>query len=164
MKVSSVRVMTTRYLPDFLDAIAQRQAKFQHQFLFIGAAGLGAVVEAAMAGIDHDHGPRIRGCGGLGGGARLDRARCAAVGVGDRGLQFGPVFGAERLNEGGAVDLFQLEHQPRRLAVGGFQHVGVCNFGRTGQIEHDPRAARHHQTVAEGLDQAAPAVPAPALS
>ena len=146
--------MTTRYLPRLLDAVAQRQRQIQHQFLFVGAAGLGAIVDAAMPGIDHHHGSRIRGCGGLGCGARLDRDG-RHRGVRDRGLQLGPAFGAKRLNEGGAIDLFQFEHQPRRLAVGGLQHVGICDFGRTGQIEHDPRAAGHDEAIAKRLDQPA---------
>ena len=125
--------------------------------------GLGAIVDAAMAGIDHHHRARIRGCGRLRRRARGSTGT-AAVGIGIAGFSSGRFSAAKRLNEGGAVDLLEFEHQPRRLAVGGLQHVGFCNFGRTGQIEHDPGAARHHQAIAERLDQAATAVPAPASS
>ena len=136
-----------------LDAIAQRQPKSQHQVLFAFGPDLGAVVDAAMAGIDHDHGAQIRrrcglGHSGRGGGSDVR-------GIRDGGPQFGPAFRPKRLNKDGAVDLLQFKHQPRRLAVGGVEHVGVCDLGRAGQIEHDPRTARHHQAIAERLDQPA---------
>jgi hypothetical protein len=143
-------------LARLLEPVAQRQAKTQHQILFhdVVAAGLGAVVDAAMTGIDHDHRPfvrrrrrrgwRVRPCNG-------------GVGLGDPGPQFGPVFGRQRLDKGGAVDLFEFEHQPRRLAVGRLQHIGFGDLGRSGQVEHDPRSARHDETVAERLDQSPPA-------
>src|SRR5258706_8827457 len=44
-----------------------------------------------------------------------------------------------------AIDLFEFQHQPRRLAVGGLEHIGVCYFGRAGEIEHDPRTARRSE-------------------
>jgi hypothetical protein len=53
------------------------------------------------------------------------------------------------------IDLFELQHQPRRLAVGGVEHIGICDFGRPGEIEHDPRTARHDQAIAKRLDQPA---------
>ncbi len=158
MKVSSVAGHDDAILARFLDPIAQRQAKSQHQILFhdVAAAGLGAVVDAAMAGIDHDHRPLIRrpGCR-LRRGWRI-RRRSGGVGLGDRGPQFGAVFGRQRLDKGGAVDLLEFEHQPRRLAVGRLQHIGFGDLGRSGQVEHDPRSARHDETIAERLDQSPP--------
>ena len=45
---------------------------------------------------------------------------------------------------------------PRRLAVGRIKYIGVGDPGRAGEIKYDSRAARHHQTIAECLDQPAP--------
>ena len=158
MKVSSVRVMTTRYLPVFSMPVAQRQAKVQHQVLFHLAARLGAVVDAAMAGIDHDHRAQIgRCCAAL--ACAASEPSHGGLGIRNCWPQLGPVFRSQRLHEAGAVDLLQFQHQPRRLAVGGLQHVGIGDLGRARQVEHDSRAARHHQAVAERLDQSAAGVP-----
>ena len=110
-----------------------------------------------MAGVDDNHGTQIRCCGNL----RLVRSfnLCRyrnLPGVGDGGPQLGPAIGGKRLNEGRAIHFLQLEHQPRRLTVGRIQHLGAGDPGRTGQIKHDPRAARHHQAVPERLYQPTP--------
>ena len=102
-----------------------------------------------MAGIDHDHRAGIGWRSRLCRHARGRRGLC----VGDCRTQFGPRLRRQRLHEGGAVDFGQFQHQPRRLAVGGFQHVGTGDLRRSRQIEHDPRSAGHHQPVAECLDQ-----------
>ena len=137
-----------------LEPVAQRQRKAQHDVLFHFAAGLGAVVEAAMAGIDHHHGARIRRLrrGGRSRGLRPRRRwpprSRAAVRAGFRR--------ASDCTKVVRSTSRQLQHQPRRLAVGRIQHVGFGDLGRARQIEHDPRTAGHHQAVAECLDQPAP--------
>ena len=120
--------------------------------LFHFARGLGAIIDAAMAGIEHDQGPGIRCLRGL---CRFHRSN-GGIGVRDRGTQFGTILGRQRLDEGGPVHLLELQHQPRRLAVGRLQHIGIGNLRRTRQVEHDSRAARHHEAISERLDQTAP--------
>ena len=99
---------------------------------------------------------------GRGSGGSTGLAAAAASGIAtaalasDNGrLQLRPALGRQRLDESGAIDLFEFEHQPRRLAVGRLQHIGIGDFRRPRQIEHDSRAARHHQAIAERFDQAA---------
>ena len=100
-----------------------------------------------MAGIDHDHRPRIAGCaaGAFGGRAPAARRRGRSLGCRARALH-------RKLSRSVAAEF---EHQPRRLAVGGVEHIGFGDPRRPGQVEHDPRAAGHHQAVAERLDQPA---------
>ncbi len=105
-----------------------------------------------MAGVDHHHGTQIRRCCGLERNGRLGNDS----GVCDGGPELWPVLDRKRLNEAGAIHLLQLQHQPRRLAVGRVEQVGIRDFGRPGQVKHDPRTARHHKAVAERLDQPAP--------
>jgi hypothetical protein len=62
-------------------------------------------------------------------------------------------FLGQHLFEGGRIGLLQLQHQSRRLAVGGIKHGGAGDLHRPGQVEDDSGAARHHQTVSECLDQ-----------
>ena len=60
MKVSSVRVITTRYLPDRSSSSRSSMRKLQDDVLFhLAAARHRAVVDAAMAGIEHDDRTRI---------------------------------------------------------------------------------------------------------
>ena len=71
MKVSSARVISTRYLPAFSMRSRNRLAKSSTMsFSVFAARRLGAGVDAAMARIEHDQRPRIAGIGlGCGCGA-----------------------------------------------------------------------------------------------
>src|SRR5882757_97973 len=113
MKVSSVRVMTTRYLPDF--SIRSRNAN-PNPSTRLFSLSLPAWVPLSM--------PPWPGSITTTG---RESAAVAGVGVGNCRPQFGPAFRRKGLNEGGAIDLFQLEHQPWRLAVGRLEHIGVCD-------------------------------------
>jgi hypothetical protein len=87
-----------------------------------------------MAGIDDDHRTIVgRTCGLL-----WRDWRDGGLGIAKGGTQFGTGFARQRLHESGAVDLDQLEHQPRRLSVGGFKQVGIGDLRRPCEIEHDP--------------------------
>ena len=140
-----------------LDAVAQAPAQIQHQIFFgLACRGLGAVIDSAMARIDHDHGARVR----------PSAASCRASGT-------APGESAScRRSSGPAADLANDPHEGRRgrrpqvrrpagrLTVRGIEHVGFLDFRRSCEIDHHARAAGHNQTVAERLDQAAPASPA----
>jgi hypothetical protein len=73
--------------------------------------------------------------------------------VADRRSCFHPGVGRQRLQESRAVDLLEFKHEPGGLAICRVQHVGVGNPCRSGQIEHNPRAAGHHQAIPKCLDQ-----------
>ena len=49
---------------------------------------------------------------------------------GDRRSKLGAAFRREQLNEGGAVDLLEFKHKPRRLAVGRLKYGRVHDLGR----------------------------------
>ena len=102
------------------------------------------MVDAAMAGIDHDDRPRIALGRRIGGefAGRLQRGRRPAV---ER----------EGAHEGVAVDRDQVEHQSGRLALGGVEHEGLVDPHRLGQVEHDARAALHDKPEPVRLDQPA---------
>src|SRR3984957_10783470 len=140
MKVSSVRVKTTRYLPLF--SIRSRSASANPSTRFfshsvpdwvplsmppwpgsITTTGRGSAGAAGFSGMTG-----ACGTAGVFGGPRLRSAAGGSdAGVGSlrqRRSQFGAAFGRERLNEGGAVGLLQFEHQTRRLTVGGVEHIG----------------------------------------
>ena len=73
------------------------------------------------------------------------------VGLGARGC--GPdEFGAEGL--GGRLG--EVDHQPRRLAVRGWQHEGALDRHRLADVEDDARAAPREKPVAPARDEAAP--------
>ncbi|MGY3137978.1 hypothetical protein ACVWZM_008660 [Bradyrhizobium sp. USDA 4501] len=91
-----------------------------------------------------------------GSAAEVTAGMVAGGGFGSRRFRFGPARGRQRLHEAGAVDLLEVQHKPRRLAVGGVEHVGIRDLHRSGQVEHDPRAAGHHEAIAERLHQAPP--------
>ena len=99
-----------------------------------------------MAGIEHDERPRIGGIG-LRHASRADASARAE-------------FFVERdfAQETVAVGRDQIEHQPRRRAVGRIDDKGLVDARRLGQVEHHARAARHHQPEAERLDQPSPAL------
>ena len=57
-----------------------------------------------------------------------------------------------------AIGRNEIQDQPRRGPIRGVEGKGLVDFGGLGEIEDHARAARHHQTEAEGLDEAAAAV------
>ncbi len=57
-----------------------------------------------------------------------------------------------------AIGRDELEHEPRRRIDRRVDDEGLVDAHRLGQIEHDARAARHHQAEAERLDEAAAAL------
>ena len=132
--------------PGFLELVAQQQREFEHQRLFgdVAAGRPGAVVDAAVAGIDHDDRPRIAL------GRRIGRELAGRLQRGRR-----PAVERERAHEGVAVDRDQVEHQSGRLAFGGVEHEGLVDPHRLGQVEHDARAALHDQPEPVRLDQPA---------
>ena len=70
-----------------------------------------------------------------------------------------PVVERDGAHESLAIDLGEFEHQARRLAVVGIEHKGLLDAGRPRQVDDDARAARHDESVAERLDQAATLLP-----
>jgi hypothetical protein len=60
--------------------------------------------------------------------------------------------------ECGTVDGLKFDHHAGRLTVRGIEDVSLFDFRGTCEIEHNPRSARHHKSVAERLDQAATGV------
>ena len=87
-----------------------------------------------MAWVDHDDRAIVRRSCRFGRLSRCDQR----VGIGKGRPQFGPRFLCQRLHESRAVDLGQLQHQPRRLPVGGFKHVGIGDLRRACEIKHNP--------------------------
>ena len=129
--------------------VAQHQGEIEHQRLFhhIGA-GAGAGIDAAMARIEHHDRARI---------GRVARRRIGLL----RRLARQTVVDGGGAQEGRAVDGREIEHQPCRLAVDGVENEGLFDPHRTGRVEHDARAAGHHQAEAERLDQSPPLVAGP---
>ena len=134
----------------FFELIAQQQREIEHQRLFrdVAARRPGAVIDAAVTGIDHDDRPRIA----------LGR-RIGVEFAGRLQSRRRPAVERERAHEGVAVDGDQIEHQPGRLAFGGVEHEGLVDPHRLREVEHDARAALHDQAEAVRLDQPAPLVP-----
>ncbi len=65
-------------------------------------------------------------------------------------------FEREIAHEARAIDRDEIEHQPRGLTVDRLEHEGLVDAHRAGRVDHDARAALHHEAVAERLDQPAP--------
>ena len=55
-----------------------------------------------------------------------------------------------------AIDGNEIEHEPSWLPLDRIQHERLVDPDRAGGIEHDARAALHHQPEAERLDEPAP--------
>ena len=113
-------------------------------FSFCRRWPLGAGVDAAMAGIDHDQRPRIVVARLRGGSLRIVARRAR--------LRSASAMVRRKLSRSVGDEI---EHQPRRLAVGGGEREGLVDPHRALGVEHDARAALHDQAVAERLDQAA---------
>ena len=155
MKVSSDPCHDDAIFAALLDAIAQRKAKAQHQVLLHDSPPERVPLSRPpWPGSITTTGRRSGGEAGFGVDAAVS-AGAAALTPAMAGLSSGLLSGRGRLAEGRAVDLLDLQHQPRRLAVGRIEHVGIGDFGGPGQIEHDSRTAGHHEAVAESLDQSA---------
>ena len=139
--------MTTRYLPVFSILSRSISAEFEDDgLLHLPARRPGAVVDAAVAGIDHDERARIAVA--LVSAARLRLARLGA-----------PALERDGAHERLAVDGREVEHEARGLIVGGIEHERLVDPRRTRQIDDDARAALHDQAEAERLDQAAARLP-----
>ena len=145
-KVSSVRVMSTRYLPVF--SILSRSICENSRTMVFSISPLAALVPLSMpavAGIDHHERARIAVRLGVRGRLRLALQRSAL----DRdGAQ-------ERLTVAGR----EVDHEPRGLIVGGVDHERLVDPRRTREIDDDARAALHDEAEAERLDQAAARLP-----
>ena len=97
-----------------------------------------------MAGIEHDQRARIAG--------RFRRALSLGLALAVRGGGSACAMVRRKLSRSVAREI---EHQPRRLAVGGGEREGLVDPHRPLGVEHDARAALHDQAVAERLHQAA---------
>ena len=149
MKVSSSRVSKTRYLPDF--SMRSRRRLATSSTMSFSASPLGALVPVSMPPCPGSSTTRGRGSGNrppIG----LRRGGGRILGAGDL-LVLGDL--AQKTV---AVGRGEVEHQPRRRAVGGIHDEGLVDADRLGDVEHQPRAAGHDQAVAEGLDQTSSAV------
>ncbi len=158
MKVSSLRVMTTRYLPDFSSRSRKARPNASTRFFSISSPERVPLSTPPWPGSITTTGRESGGAAGFGGDCGLWRD--GGHRFRDRGLQLGPAV-RQRLQEGRPIDLFQLDHQPRRLIVGGIEHGGVGDPCRPGQVEHHAGAARHHHAVAKCLDQPTPVAARP---
>ena len=133
-------------LAGLLQLVAQLEGEIEHDGFFVvaGRRRDGAAVEAAVAGIEHDQRPRVRAFGRRFALAPRRRCRCPARLVLDR----------EVAQEALAIDRHEIDHEPRRLALDGIEHEGLVDPHGTRDVEHDARAALHHEAEAERLDQA----------
>ena len=147
MKVSSVRVISTRYLPVFSIRSRSAPGEIEHDILLhdLAARPLGAGVDAAVAGIEHHQRPLV-------GAVRRRRAALRRFGAG--GFAVERDFAQETL----AIGRRQIEHEAGRRIGRGVDDEGLLDAGGLGQIEHHARAAGHHQAEAKRLDQAAAAL------
>ena len=144
-KVSSVRVITTRYLPDFSSWSRSSSAKSSTiDFSITPVERHGAVVDAAMAGIEHDDRARIA----LAAPARARRAPVVAA----RG---GWLFSASARMKVSRSIAARSSTSRAGWPAGGVEHEGLVDPHRLRQVEHDARAALHDEAEAERLDQAA---------
>ena len=144
-KVSSVRVITTRYLPVFSSWSRSSSAKSSTiAFSISPLARHGAVVDAAMAGIEHDDRPRIAWSRRLA-LAVARRRGCAAARLSSASARM------KASRSVAARSSTSRAGWPSR----GIEHEGLVDPHRLGQVEHDARAALHDQAEAERLDQAA---------
>ena len=96
-----------------------------------------------MTGIDDDERP------GVGIGRRLRAETDVAAGV------QAAVLHGDAVQEALAVGGGKIDHQPRRLVVGGGEREGFVHPHRPLGVEHDAGTALHDQAEAERLDQAA---------
>ena len=129
------------------DLVAQHQREFEDDgLLHLPARGPGAVVDAAMAGIDHHQRSRI--AAGLALRGRLRRTDLRRA-----------VLERDGAHERLAVGRGELEHEAGRLIVGGIDHEGLVDARGARQIDDDARAALHDEAEAECLDQAATHLP-----
>ncbi len=119
-KVSSVRVITTRYLPVF--SICSRSSSENSSTIDFSSSPLAARVPLSMPpwpGIEDDQRPRVRLF------VRRAGPGCAAV-AGVRRA----VLERDGAHEGLAIDGGQVEHQPGRLVVVRFEHERPLDSGR----------------------------------
>jgi hypothetical protein len=123
--------------------VAQRQRKLEDDgLLHLPALRLGAVVDPAVARIDHHHGSRIT--------ARFELARVIAPARLRRA-----VLDRNGAQEGVAIGRDKLEHEPVRLSIGGIERERFFDPGRAAEIDHDARPALHDEAETERLDQPA---------
>ena len=134
--------------PVLLEPVAQFQRHREHdRLLLLAAGGNRAGVEAAMAGIDHDHRLAVARRGDIAQRSRIDRYRRDDAGV---ALQRGS------LDETLTVAFDQIDHQTGRLLVLLGEHIGLVDGDRPLGVDDDPGLARREQAVAESGDQSAP--------
>ena len=145
-KVSSVRVISTRYFPDFSMRSRRRWAK--SRTMSFSCSPPGALVPVSMPpwpGSSTTSGrgspPFVCGRPALGASGRVSRLSSAIL--------------RKKLSRSVA---HELEHQPRRRTVRCVHDERLVDAHRLGEIEDDARAALHHQPEAERLDQAASAL------
>ena len=128
------------------DLVAQHLRELEDDgLLHLPARRPGAVVDAAVAGIDHHERARIAVRLGVRGRLRLALRR--------------PALERDGAHERLAVAGREVDHEARGLIVGGVDHERLVDPRRTRQIDDDARAALHDEAEAECLDQAAPRLP-----
>ena len=130
----------------FFQAVAQPFGHIQHNILFqISAWRPGAVIDAAVAGIERNERPRI-------GAVCVRGARTRQLGAVEAAVEVDP---AQKTL---AICGRQIEHQPRRCAVGRVDDKGLFDAHGPGEVKNQTRTAFHDQAEAKRLDQAAPAL------
>src|SRR5499427_149986 len=140
-KVSSLRVMSTRYLPVF--SILSRSSRENSSTMVFSISPLAALVPLSMP-------PRPGIAVDLGLGRRL---RLAALGR--------TALERDRAHERLAVGRREVKHQASGLIIGGAEHEGHVDLRRARKIDDHARAALHHQAETERFNQAAARLPRP---
>ena len=127
-----------------LQLLRQRLGEFEHDRLFhLAARRDGAGIRTAMAGIDHDQRAAVIA------GASTCRARASSP-RGRRRFSSASV----RMKLARSIDT-RSSTSRAGWPSDGREHERLVDAHRAGRVDHDARAALHHQAVAECLDQAA---------
>src|ERR1700730_14156718 len=131
MKVSSVRVITTRYLPAFSTRSRSASPNPNTRFFSLSPPAWVPLSTPPWPGSITTTGRGSGGSVGLdaitpagseaGGAAAMVRRQRGGRWLGNGRPEFGPDLG--RARSGGPVSLFQFDDEPRRLAVGRIQHI-----------------------------------------
>src|SRR5207248_10382437 len=119
--------------------------EFEHDGLFhLTACRDRAGVGPTMAGIDDNQWTAVIAALGF---DRLGLRRAARLRL-----------EGEIAHEARAIDRDEIEHQPRGLTVDRLEYECLVDAHGAGGVDHDARAALHHEAIAERPDQPAPAL------
>ena len=144
-KVSSARVIATRYLP-VLSSFSRSMVANRSTRSF-SCSPLGAWVPLSMPpwpGSSDDHRPGIAGA--LAASSRAPAARAAF------GRRLSIAAARRKVSRSTGA---RSTHEAGRLALGGIDHEGAGDPHRSGDVDDDARAALHDEAEAERLDDAA---------